>query len=307
MFELEKRIMISPGAALSGTKGFKSLANVYGLLVANKQISAELLETLYSNNTFLVPVNETIQLKSPGQIFRAKIDPSMVSKIQNLCINICTELHPFDTSYQAGVARVKGSMKHIVDTLNNANSQLKSLTVRYTSCYPAEVEEIRREADALIDHPGARNIQVMRACDGRLDELDLTDTRLFFLHGANIADAIECLTIPVQHFDVYGDMSGRDINRLYIKFGIDKPQKPDNARLDRWGQKMNVETVAFREMGRANPGTAAWGDMIGETERRPCASAKAERVRHEILIVGLLRPSSGGHHELQRRVALYRA
>lgn len=146
--------MISPGTVLGtsliGRKIPCPRAKIVGLLLANKQISHELLEIAVSQNVFLVPVNETIELNSPGNIFRRKFNPSLVSKIERLHINVCTEIDPFDDSYHVGVSKVQKSMDHVVRTLNEAGKTLKSLTVRYMSCYPGEVEEMRHDADALV-------------------------------------------------------------------------------------------------------------------------------------------------------------
>lgn len=164
--------MISPGTVLGtsliGRKIPCPRAKIVGLLLANKQISHELLEIAISQNVF-------IELNSPGNIFRRKFDPSLVSKIGRLHLNVCTEIDPFDDSYHVGVSKVQKSMDHVVRTLNEAGTTLKSLSVRYMSCYPGEVEEMRHDADALVKNPGARCIQVMRVCDGRLDALNLAN------------------------------------------------------------------------------------------------------------------------------------
>ncbi|THY24927.1 hypothetical protein D6D01_05264 [Aureobasidium pullulans] len=160
MFQMEKDIMISPGIALgvtmSGNKIAGPRANINSLLLANRQINREFLEMGFSQNIFLIPVNGTIELSSPGNIFRRQFNPALVFEVERLIINIYTGVYPFDYAYQSGVAKVKNSMVHIVKTLNEAGTRLKSLDVRYISCYSGEVDEIRHDADALMNDPIAR-------------------------------------------------------------------------------------------------------------------------------------------------------
>ncbi|TIA38019.1 hypothetical protein D6C78_04308 [Aureobasidium pullulans] len=293
-YEIERSVMISPGTLLGtsliGRKIPRPRAKIVGLLLANKQISHELLEIAVSQNVFLVPVNETIELNSPGNIFRRKFDPSLVSKIERLHINVCTEIDPFDDSYHLGVSKVQKSMDHVVRTLNEAGTTLKSLTVRYMSCYPGEVEEMRHDADALVKNPGARCIQVMRVCDGRLDALNLANMQAFYLHGANIASALEALTTPVKQFSAYGDISGLDLKRMYHHFNLPFEIEKPRYHLDRWGQKSS--------------GFAGF-TFAPDMEREHCRSSKARRARLEI-IRGFSTPSSESMWQLKRRLGLSR-
>ncbi|THY81628.1 hypothetical protein D6C92_10307 [Aureobasidium pullulans] len=293
-YEIERSVMISPGTVLGtsliGRKIPCPRAKIVGLLLANKQISHELLEIAVSQNVFLVPVNETIELNSPGNIFRRKFNPSLVSKIERLHINVCTEIDPFDDSYHVGVSKVQKSMDHVVRTLNEAGKTLKSLTVRYMSCYPGEVEEMRHDADALVKNPGARCIQVMRVCDGRLDALNLTNMQAFYLHGANIASALEALTTPVKQFSAYGDISGLDLKRMYHHFNLPFEIEKPRYHLDRWGQKSS--------------GFAGF-TFPPDMEREHCRSSKARRARLEI-IRGFSTPSSESMWQLKRRLGLSR-
>ncbi|THY19499.1 hypothetical protein D6D01_07047 [Aureobasidium pullulans] len=215
---VEERLMISPGTPLWGTEGYQPLVNARGLLHANKQISAELTSTLFTQNTFIIPVGEYFRYQITSQLFTRKLDLESLSQIKHLVISVSTQLDIKHPRHSNGVAALKHNFNHIVKSLNKLGNNLESLKIRFISCFAGRVEEMRGDIDPLLTQPTARPVQVVRM-DNTIFTFTHNDVRRFYTSGFDLADAFEGLEIPIENFQIYGDLPGEVIERLTRKFG----------------------------------------------------------------------------------------
>jgi hypothetical protein len=280
-------------------QGFASLVNACGLLLANKQISQELRETHYSKNTFLVLVQEDHPMSMPGQPYH-NYTTYIAQRAKKLCIDVTTtENHPGERGFQACVDAVKRQLNDIVNSLNQSGDRLDSLTVRYTSCFPGEIEDLRIDADGLAAHKQARVIWVMDPRTDKMRSLNHKEIKQLYLYSNTIADALCALKIPVANFRIVGDISGPDLSRLSRKFNNTIPQVTET--LDKYGQYLNKRAEDCRDMAMNNPGSAeTWMDMVRMHEQ--IFSTRALAVRK--VTMSML---SSDDPEYHRRMAAARA
>ncbi|THX89860.1 hypothetical protein D6D05_00943 [Aureobasidium pullulans] len=215
---VEERLMISPGTPLWGTEGYQPLVNARGLLHANKQISAELTSTLFTQNTFIIPVGEYFRYQITGQLFTRKLDLESLSQIKHLVISVSTQLDIKHPRHSNGVAALKHNFNHIVKSLSKLGNNLESLKIRFITCFAGRVEEMRGDIDPLLTQPTAHPVQVMRM-DNIIFTFTHNNVRRFHTSGFDLADAFAGLGIPVENFEVYGDLPGEVIECLTRKFG----------------------------------------------------------------------------------------
>jgi hypothetical protein len=280
-------------------QGFKPLVNACGLLLASKQISQELKETHYSKNTFLVLVQEDHPMSMPGQPYH-NYTTYITQRAKKLCIDVTTtEHHPGERGFQACVDAVKRQLNDIVNSLNRSGDRLDSLSVRYTSCFPGEIEDLRIDADGLAAHKQARVIWVMDSRTDKMRSLNHKEMKQLYLHSNTIADALSALKIPVTKFRIVGDISGPDLSRLSRKFNNTIPQVTET--LDKYGQHLNKRAEDCRDMAMNNPGSAeTWMDMVRMHEQ--IFSTRALAIRK--VTMSML---SSDDPEYHRRMAAARA
>lgn len=154
--------MISPGTPLWGVMGYQPLVDARGLLNANKQINEELTSTLFTKNTFLIPVGELFRYEVTGQLFGYRLDPSSLAQIKHLVISVCIHFDIKHPRHNEGVATLKHNFNHIVQSLNMLGNTLDSLLIRFISCFHGRVEEMRGDIDPLLTQSTAHPIQIMR-------------------------------------------------------------------------------------------------------------------------------------------------
>jgi hypothetical protein len=302
---LERHLMVSHGVSLFEInnvpfQGFASLVNACGLLLANKQISQELRETHYSKNTFLVLVQEDHPMSMPGQPYH-NYTTYIAQRAKKLCIDVTTtEHHPGERGFQACVDAVKRQLNDIVNSLNQSGDRLDSLTVRYTSCFPGEIEDLRIDADGLAAHKQARVIWVMDPRTDKMRSLNHKEIKQLYLYSNTIADALCALKIPVTNFRIVGDISGPDLSRLSRKFKNTIPPQV-TEKLDKYGQRLNEQAEQFRDMARNSSGAAeGWMDMVRMHEQ--IFSTRALAIRK--VTMSML---SSDDPEYHRRMAAARA
>jgi hypothetical protein len=262
---LDRRLMGSPGISIFTIKdvpiaGFKPLINARGLLLANRQISKELKETHWSKNTFLIRVQEDHPFCPPGRSFHDYVAPFTTQKAKNLYLDVTATTHqPGESGFQACVDTITRQLNDTVASLNRYGDRLDSLTVRYTSCFPGEIEDLRVDADGLAAHKQARAIWVMDPRNDKMSPLDHDEMEQLHLCSTAIADALCALSIPVSTFRIFGDISGPDLSRISRKFNIPVPQVVEN--LDKYGQRINERAEKHRILARNSSDAAMWLKM----------------------------------------------
>ncbi|THY85642.1 hypothetical protein D6C95_07812 [Aureobasidium pullulans] len=299
---LERRHMVAPAVSvykIRGTPifGFKPLVNARGLSLANRQIARELEEVYWSKNTFLIPVDEANPFDAPDQNFRGYVEH--LAKAKRIYLEIQTQKHhPGEKGFQAC-----RQMNGIVTALNQAGDALESLDVRYTSCFPGEIEDLRIDADGLAAHKDARVIWVMDPRTDKMRTLKHHEIKQIYLHSSSIATALNALTVPVNNFRVFGDFAGPEINRMHLKFGLEVPKVAQ--RLDRCGQRISKDAEISREMARKSPGLGSTLEDLAKSQEQ-IFSTRALAIRHAIMFSPMPLTLPGGEEELQRRMALAR-
>jgi hypothetical protein len=295
--------MVAPGFSFSGdggleVRGFRPLEHARGILLANKQISNELIQVFWSNNTLLIPINEEDPLDAPGQsrIYRKTVLPAL-AKVKKIELVIRTERFcPYDKEYQGVVAKVRRAMNQIVRKINQAGNDLDSLTVRYSSSYPDEIDEMRSDCDGLAANKDARPVWAMDPRTDKMQMIKHDEMKGIFLVGDNIADAIIKLTVPVKTFRIFGDVSSNVIERLHHKFGIELPKVDDAAR-DKYGQKLDEQAEKFKRIGS----DSLMGDMVKSFEQ--IFSTRCRALRFAIMLNPYPDYTPAGEAELERRMA----
>ncbi|THZ24616.1 hypothetical protein D6C89_04831 [Aureobasidium pullulans] len=276
---LERRHMVAPAVSvykIRGTPifGFKPLVNARGLSLANRQMARELKEVYWSKNTFLIPVDEANPFDAPDQNFRGYVEH--LAKAKRIYLEIQTQKHhPGEKGFQAC-----RQMNGIVTALNQAGDALESLDVRYTSCFPGEIEDLRIDADGLAAHKDARVIWVMDPRTDKMRTLKHHEIKQIYLHSSIIANALNALTVPVDNFRVFGDFAGPDINRMYLNFGLEVPKVAQ--RLDRCGQRISKDAEMSREMARKSPGLGSTLEDLAKSQEQ-IFSTRALANRHAIM------------------------
>lgn len=280
--------------------GFGPLFHGRGLLLANRQISQELMETLSSKNTTFILVQEDHPLNMPGQPYH-EYTAQVTQRAKKLYIDVVTtEDHPAENNFQTCVDTVKRQLNDIVSSLNRHGDRLDSLTVRYTCCFPGEIEDLRVDADGLAAHKEARVIWVMDPRTDKMRSLSHTDMKQIYLHSTTISDALCALNIPVSNFRIFGDLAGPDLARVSRKFGISVPEAT-KEKLDKYGQRLDKLAEESRNMAANNPGSAdIWTDVVRMQEQ--IFSTRAQAIRN----VALYGPSSADP-EYERQMALARS
>jgi hypothetical protein len=160
--QVKGHLEISPGMPLWGVRGYQRLVDARGLLNANQQINEELTSTLFTKNTFLIPVGEAFRYGVPGQLFGYRLNPTSLAQIKHLVISVCTHLDIEHPDHRDGIATLKHNFNHLVESLNQLGNNLESLKIRFISCFHGRVEEMRGDIDPLLTQPTARPVQIMR-------------------------------------------------------------------------------------------------------------------------------------------------
>ncbi|KAG9698284.1 hypothetical protein KCU95_g13409, partial [Aureobasidium melanogenum] len=299
--QLEERLMLSPGMPLWGVEGYQPLVNARGLLNANKQINEELTSTLFTKNTFLIPVGEQFRYQITGQLFSYRLAPSSLAQIKHLVVSVSAHFHIKHPRHSDGVAALKHNFNHVVKSLNMLGNTLESLTIRFNSCFHGEAEELRAYIDPLLTNPTARPVQMLRE-DNTIFTFTHNNIRQFYTSGFDLGDAFEKLNTPVKNFKVYGDLPGEVVNRLNRKFGvaveagavphnndgnndggplpaISKPPssstasaKPTAPHCDPPGQSCNSLADIVKSMVEKNPGDQKMAELAERLARRPIRS-----------------------------------
>lgn len=279
--------------------GFKPLVDARGLSLANKQISRELNETLHAKNTFLVQIRDDHVCDMSAQEFRNYVAHFL--KAKNLYIDIATpKYQPGESGFQASVNTIKRQLLTLIISLERAGAILDSLTVRYTSCYPGEIEDLRVDADGLAAHREARVIWVMDPRTGKMDYLEHAAMKQLYLHSSTIADVLCASKIPVADFRIFGDISGPDLSRISRKFNTLTPSLGE-VKLDKYGQRFDKHAEWCRDMANKHPDMAEnWLDQAKFQEQ--IFSTRASAVRK----VALFGPPSSDP-EYARLMALARS
>ncbi|CAD0089111.1 unnamed protein product, partial [Aureobasidium vineae] len=186
-------------------------------------------------NTFLIRVQEGHLFDTPNRLGSlSEYVAPFAQRAKKLHIDIVTtKHHPGETGFQACVNTIKRQLHDIVASLNYFDGSLNSLTVRYTSCFLGEVEDLRIDADGLATHMEARVIWVMDPRTNKMRSLNHTEMKQLYLHSANIADAFCALKTPVSNFRIFEDFSGPDLSRISHKFNVSVP--PIDVKLDQCG------------------------------------------------------------------------
>lgn len=261
----DRRCMVSPNYTLYSIRnvliyGFKPLVDARGMSLANKQISQELKEVLYVRNTFLVQIRDDHVCDTSAQEFRNYVAHFL--KAKNLYIDIATpNYQPGESGFQASVNTIKRQLLTLIVSLERAGAVFDSLTVRYTSCYPGEIEDLRVDADGLAAHKQARVIWVMDPRTEKMDYVEHAAMKQLYLHSSTIADVLCASEIPVSSFRIFGDISGPDLSRVSRRFNTPIPSLGE-LQLDRYGQRLNKHAEWCREMANKHPDTAeTWLDQ----------------------------------------------
>ncbi|CAD0109125.1 unnamed protein product [Aureobasidium uvarum] len=290
----DRRCMASPEYTLSMVQnvpiyGFKPFTDARGLLFANKQISQELKEANYAKNTFLFTVRDDHVCDTSAQEFRDYVAHFL--KAKKLYIDIATPKdHPGESGFQASVNTIKRQLLVLFVSLERSGASLDSLTVRYTSCFPNEIEDLRVDADGLATHKQARVIWVMDPRTDKMRSLNHTEMKQLYLHSTTIADVLCASKIPVSSFRVFGDFSGPDISRISRKFNI--PVIPVDAKLDKYGQRVHKDGEMCRNMARDHPDRAdIWLKQTKSMEQ--IFSTRAGAIRK----VAMLGPPDGPEYD----------
>lgn len=262
--------MVSPEFTLTIVRntpiwGFKPLVLARGLLLANKQISQELMEIHFSKNTFLALVQDDHVCDGSPPAFRNYV--AHFTKAKNLYIDIVTnKYHPGENGFQASVNTIKRQLLTLILALNRTGTSLDSLTVRYHSCFDGEIEDLRIDADGLAAHPQARPIWVVDSRTDKFHVIEHAEMKQLYLHSATIAKALCALEVPVSKFRIFGDMSGPDLTRLSHKFDFAIPQV--DAALDEYDQRISKDAENAREMASRDTDTAKlWSDLARSQDR----------------------------------------
>ncbi|CAD0023147.1 unnamed protein product [Aureobasidium pullulans] len=280
---LERRHMVAPAVSVYKIRG-------------------ELKEVYWSKNTFLIPVDEANPFDAPDQNFRGYVEH--LAKAKRIYLEIQTQKHhPGEKGFQACVTTIQRQMNGIVTALNQASDALESLDVRYTSCFPGEIEDLRIDADGLGAHKDARVIWVMDPRTDKMRTLKHHEIKQINLHSSSIANVLNALTVPVDNFRVFGDFAGPEINRMHLKFGLEVPKVAQ--RLDRCGQRISKDAEMSREMARKSPGLGSTLEDLAKSQEQ-IFSTRALANRHAIMFSSMPLTLPGGEEELQRRMALAR-
>ena len=296
MDALDRRLMVSPGVSpidVHGVPvlGFRPLVNARGLLLANRQISQELVETHWSKNTFLILIEDHF-LNTPG-LPHHDYTVDITKSAKNLYLDVVTtDNYPGEPGFQACVDAVKRQLDDIVTSLNRSVTKLDSLTIHHVSCFPGEIEDLRIDADGLAAHKKARGILIM---DSRTDKIELLENRemkQFYLHSTNIADALCALKMPVSNFRIFGDISGPGLSRLSRKFNTPVPEV--HEKLDKYGQRISEQAEKFRAMAANSAVPDMWMNMVRTHEQ--IFSTRAAALRK--IAMSDLSPSSPEYHRL---------
>ncbi|KAK6007714.1 hypothetical protein QM012_004528 [Aureobasidium pullulans] len=303
----DRRIMVSPEYTLTIVRntpiwGFKPLVLARGLLLSNKQISQELMETHLAKNTFLVMIQDDHVCDTSPQAFRDYV--AHFTKAKNLYIDIVTnKYHPGENGFQASVNAIKRQLLTLIIALNRTGTALSSLTVRYHSCFDGEIEDLRIDADGLVAHPQARPIFVV---DSRIDKfhmIDHAEMKQLHLHSTNIARAFCGLDVPVSEFHILGDMSGPDLTRLSRKFDFTIPQT--DVELDRYDQRVSRDAQMAREMAGQNPVTA--GTWLALARSQDQIFSTRVSIRRRAILANPPSCVPGADEEARRLMAMARS
>jgi len=279
---LEERLMVSPGSRLWNGHGFRPVVDARGLLFANRQIYDEATTILYAKNTFVVAMNETFRFRVPGQIFPYMVAPSSIAKIRRLAITVTADVDIDNPHYTKAIAALKHNILHVAKSLNNAKVNLKLLKVRYISCYAGDLEQNRRDVDALLVHPGARPVQLMRR-DGMVDTLTRNDVKRFHIQGFAFGNALCSLEVPIEHVEIYGDLPTTIVKKLNRKFNVtanpeskssdvDIPPEAEEPVDQATGQSRNSLAEVMQRMAANNPTDGYMAEMARMLGSQPVRS-----------------------------------
>lgn len=279
--DLDQKLMCSSGGTIDGVPGFRPLAAAAGLIRANKQINQEAMHIFYSCNTFICLVDlGSTYYQYPQQIFDIPFSTDSMAKIRDLRIMVQDLIVPEQPGRDRSVQILKRHMTNTIQRINTYCHNLSSFSVRYVSAYLGEIQQTRREIDALLTHPRAKPVMLERGTDHRIDTLTRSNFRSFFASQYNFTDAICAMTRSIKHFDISGDFPGEALNRIEIKFGIPLSIAGSTVGYQTVGAEVHEETGQSRDslndilqrMALRDPGNEHIADLLRQTSARPAYS-----------------------------------
>ena len=129
-----------------------------GLLLANKQIHEEANITLFSKNTFLI----LLEWERVFPFWRCRNNgcyppgvPCLITghnfkKIKHVCILITNTRALADPLLDADSLRVRKNLETVAQCFLVGGNKLKTLKIRYTSCFEGQIEAVRDSLDGEL-------------------------------------------------------------------------------------------------------------------------------------------------------------
>ncbi|KAK4497793.1 hypothetical protein PRZ48_010447 [Zasmidium cellare] len=261
---MDQDLGLLPGAAQNYGSNF--IGKNKGILLANKQIYEEATSVLFGKNLFVI-LPETDRVWSFWRCDSygcqpvtqpCYVRPETAVKIKHLLI-IVSNPHFFrDPEIDRAKYALKENLQTTISTLAEVDLKLKTLKVRYWSCFGGEVDSVRHEMEGPLQ-PGFPERPVMlQRVGGRFTTIrrDQAEERVFS-HAREVLAPLREFKKVAEDVSVRGDvpqglideltqtmaMDGAAIKKKQDKAeAIGKKKQPDNSGLAEFARMCLDET-----------------------------------------------------------------
>ncbi|KAK3708009.1 hypothetical protein LTR37_011702 [Vermiconidia calcicola] len=206
----EQDICIMPGS----DKKYPFVADAIGLLLTNKQIHEEANNILFSKNTFLILVEwerihpfwrcENPGCKPPGR-------PCFImfhnfKKVKHLYIIVRNVRALTDPHLKVESARLEANLKTVSQCFLQAGNKLKTLKIRYTSCFDGQIDAVRGEVEGDLPEGMPDRPILIKDTHGKHYSFERGEAKAYFFKHITVLEPLRRLKGIADDVKIRGDL-----------------------------------------------------------------------------------------------------
>ncbi|KAK3684710.1 hypothetical protein LTR37_020004 [Vermiconidia calcicola] len=206
----EQDTCIMPGS----DKKYPFIADALGLLLANKQVHEEANTILFSKNTFLILVEwERIhpfwRCENPG--CRPAGRPCFImfhnfKKIKHIYIIVRNMRALADPYVKIESARLEANLKTVSQCFLQAGNKLKTLKIRYTSCFDGQIDAVRDEIEGDLPEGMPDRPILIKDAHGKHYSFERGEAKAYFFKHITVLEPLRRLKGIADDVKIRGDL-----------------------------------------------------------------------------------------------------
>lgn len=238
----ESEVGIMPGANEKHRYAF--IVDALGLLLANKQIHKEANKVLFSKNTFVILPEWVSRCPASSLHWSRMLTPCLASQervhtfwrcenprchprnapcfimshnfleIQDVYITVQNVRGLTDRMLKVESAKLKANIENIARFFKHTGKKLKTLKIRYSSCFEGQIEAVRSAIEGPLDPTLPERAVMLKDKHGEYFHMSRAEAqKRLFLHG-NVLDPLLQLKQVADDVKIRGDLPQAYIDEL---------------------------------------------------------------------------------------------